>query len=164
LYTSILYLFLHVPFSSTGPKIYLKILIWKILSSLSSDLDNGQVLEACDIIGLTSTLYYIVILVFLGINWDFRRFLKPWRRLFAESTRIFISSLILHVFWQLTSHPSKEKLCITSNLYEPISMRAGPLLCFILWRVVPLGQQPYKFWGLIYFWHQPVTSPGVRDR
>jgi hypothetical protein len=34
----------------------------------------------------------------------------------------------------------------------------------ILWRVVPLRQQPYKFWGLIYFWHQPATPPGVRDR
>jgi hypothetical protein len=34
----------------------------------------------------------------------------------------------------------------------------------ILSRVVPLRQQPYKFCGLIYFWHQPVTRPGVRDR
>jgi hypothetical protein len=21
-----------------------------------------------------------------------------------------------------------------------------------------------QFWGLIYFWHQPVTRPGIRDR
>jgi hypothetical protein len=46
LYSSWLYLFLHVPFSSTGPKIYLRILLSKILNSLSSDLDNGQVSEA----------------------------------------------------------------------------------------------------------------------
>jgi hypothetical protein len=43
LYNSWLYLLLHGPFSSTGPKIYLKILLSKILKSLSSNLDSGQV-------------------------------------------------------------------------------------------------------------------------
>jgi hypothetical protein len=42
----VVYFLLHVPFSSTGPKIYLKVLLSKILSSLSSNLDSGQVSEA----------------------------------------------------------------------------------------------------------------------
>jgi hypothetical protein len=46
LYNSWLYLLLllllYVPLSSTGPKIYLKILLSKILNSLSSNLDSGQ--------------------------------------------------------------------------------------------------------------------------
>jgi hypothetical protein len=46
LYNSWLYLPLHIPFSSTDPKIYLKILLSKILNSHSSNLDSGQVSEA----------------------------------------------------------------------------------------------------------------------
>jgi hypothetical protein len=46
LYNSWLYLLLHVQFSSIGPKIYLKILLSKVLNSLSFNLDSGQVSEA----------------------------------------------------------------------------------------------------------------------
>jgi hypothetical protein len=46
LYSSRLYLFLHVLFSSTGPKMYLKILLSNILNCLPYDLDSGQVSEA----------------------------------------------------------------------------------------------------------------------
>jgi hypothetical protein len=55
----------------------------------------------------------------------------------------------------LESHPSK--LAQVARLLTCIRAILG---WNILWRVVPLRQQPYKF----YFWHQPVTRPGVRDR
>jgi hypothetical protein len=56
-----------------------------------------------------------------------------------------------------------ENLCLASCWFWLHYSGLQVLSHNILYRVVPLRQQPYKFCGLIYF-HQPVTRPGVRDR
>jgi hypothetical protein len=62
-------------------------------------------------------------------------------------------SLLFIVFFGLFFGGSTCCICVKFLLsYNPCLS-----LCLLLWRVVPLRQQPYKFWELIYFWHQPVT-------
>jgi hypothetical protein len=73
-------------------------------------------------------------------------------------------------FWCLCTSCCGLDLCMLVVVKRVLMI---PYDCFIisklykstvLYSVVPLRQQPYKLCELIYFWHQPVTCPGVRDR
>jgi hypothetical protein len=68
-------------------------------------------------------------------------------------------------FWLPPSGQSYENQPMYLSLQNPYLMsNKNGHNSNVLYRVVPLRQQPYKFWRLLYFWHQPVTRPGVRDR
>jgi hypothetical protein len=54
-------------------------------------------------------------------------------------------------FWHKTAYNGGNIFLRNVDAYLTRSRNISAILFLILWRVVPLRQQPYKFWGIIYF-------------